>query len=117
MSRLDVFVAGIAIAYVLFILEMVRRRQLKEKYALLWVGVGAVMVLMAIARPAVDAVFKALGVSYRPAALFVLAILFLMLVVAHLSWEVSRLEGRSRKLAEEIALLRAREPKGDEQIG
>lgn len=110
MSRLDIFVAAIAIGYVIFILEMVRRRQLKEKYALLWLGVGAMMVLMVIARPAIDWLFRSFGVAYSPAALFVLAILFLMLVVAHLSWEVSRLEGRSRKLAEEIALLRAKRP-------
>ena len=50
----------------------------------------------------------ALGVDYGPSAVFLGAIVFLLLVCMHLSWEVSRLEERTRTLAEELALLRRR---------
>jgi Uncharacterized conserved protein (DUF2304) len=49
-----------------------------------------------------------LGVRYSPAILLLFAVGFLFLVVVHFSWELSRLENRTRSLAEELALLRAR---------
>jgi hypothetical protein len=97
----------VAAAYMVFILGLVRRRQLREKYALLWLGVGAGAILLSLARGAADRVAEALGISYGPSALFLFSTMFLMAVAAHLSWEVSRLEDKTRRLAEEVALLRA----------
>ena len=77
-------VAGVVL--MLVILRLVRRRQLRAKYSLLWLAVG---------------------VAYAPDLLFLVGTLFLVLVVMHLSWEVSRLEDRSKILAEEVALMRA----------
>ena len=48
-----------------------------------------------------------LGISYEPAILFLAAIGFLFIVIVHFSYELSRLEDRTRTLAEELALLRA----------
>ena len=56
-----------------------------------------------------DRISLALGIAYGPSAFFLFAIFFLMMVTAHLSWELSRLEEKSRRLAEEVALLRARQ--------
>lgn len=105
-SRLEIVVMTVSLAYLLFIMGLVRRRQLREKYALLWLAVGVLMVLLTVARPLADRVAQALGFAYGPSALFLFSTLFLMAVVAHLSWEVSRLEDKTRRLAEEIALLR-----------
>ena len=104
-SRLEVVIALVSVATLLFILELVRRRQLREKYAWLWLGVGVVALLMSLARGVLDRLATALGIDYGPSALFLFSTLFLMLVSAHLSLEVSRLEEKTRKLAEEIALL------------
>jgi hypothetical protein len=49
-----------------------------------------------------------LGILYSPAAFLLMATGFLFAVVVHYSWELSRLEVRTRLLAEEVALLRAR---------
>jgi hypothetical protein len=97
----------VAALYMVFILGLVRRHQLREKYALLWLGVGVVAIVLSLARGAADRVAEALGISYGPSALFLFSTMFLMAVAAHLSWEVSRLEDETRHLAEEIALLRA----------
>ena len=48
-----------------------------------------------------------MGIKYEPATFFLAAIAFLFVIVVHFSWELSRLEDRTRTLAEEVALLRA----------
>ena len=106
MRRLDVFIIVVALVNVGVMLELVRRRQLREKYALLWLSVGVGGLILGLGRTLVDRLATALGVSYGPSFVFLGAILFLLLVCMHLSWEVSRLEERTRILAEEMALLR-----------
>lgn len=108
-DRLTLVIFAITLLSVVLIIELVRRRHLREKYALLWLAVGMVVLLLSLARPLLDRLAIAMGIGYGPSALFLFSTLFLMGVAAHLSWEVSRLEERTRKLAEEIALLRADE--------
>jgi len=109
-GRLEVVVMVVALSYLGFILALVRRRQLREKYALLWLAVGVMVVLLTLARPLADRLARALGFAYGPSAVFLFSTVFLMGVAAHLSWEVSRLEEKTRRLAEEIALLRPEAP-------
>jgi len=109
-NEIELVAVAISLAYVLFIARLVRRGQLREKYAMLWMAVGGAVVVVSLSRGPMDAVARALGIHYGPSILFLLAIMFLMAVVAHLSWELSRLEERTRKLAEELALLRPRPP-------
>lgn len=86
--------------------ELLRRRQVKEKYAVLWLGVGMAMLILAIFPGLLDLVANWIGVKSGPNLLFLVTGLVLLLVCVHLSWEVSRLEDRSRGLAEELGLLR-----------
>jgi hypothetical protein len=110
--RLGLLVAAVALAQMLFIARLVRRRQLREKYAMLWMTVGAVVVAITLIRGPIDRMAKALGVTYPPSILFLIGIMFLLTVVAHLSWEVSRLEEKTRRLAEEVALMQVERPEG-----
>jgi hypothetical protein len=88
------------------IVELLRRRQLKEKYAVLWLLVGVVLVIFTAFPALLERISNALGVAVPTNLLFFVAILFLVGVVLHLSWEASRLENETRKLAEDIAILR-----------
>jgi hypothetical protein len=107
MSRLEIFIAAVAVANVIVMLELVRRRILREKYALLYGLVGFGGLVLALGRTAFDHLARDLGVSYGPALLFLVAVLFLLFLCVSLSVEVSKLEERTEILAEEIALLRA----------
>ena len=109
-GQVELSAIAIALGYLLFISRLVRRKQLREKYAMLWVAVGLVVVLVSVSRGPMDSIARAIGISYGPSVLFLLAIMFLMAVVAHLSWELSRVEERTRRLAEEIALQRPHLP-------
>lgn len=98
----------VAIASVVFMVELLRRRQLKEKYAALWLMVGAGMLVLGAFPGLLDRVADALGVSDPPNLLLFAAAVLLLLVDVHLSWEVSRLEEETRTLAEAHALLQER---------
>jgi hypothetical protein len=88
------------------ILELLRRRQLREKYGMLWIGVALVIVPLSIFPSLMDRVAGLVGVASGVSLVLFAAILFLLLVCLHLSWEVSRLEEETRTLAEEIALIK-----------
>lgn len=107
MSRLELFVVVVALVNVAAVVEFVRRRKLRESFALLWIAVGLGGVVLSMARPLFDAVARAVGVSYGPSLVFSVALLFLLFVCMSLSLHVSRLEARTEVLAEEVAFLRA----------
>jgi hypothetical protein len=107
LSRLELLVVVLALVNVAVVVEFVRRRKLREGFALLWIGVGLGGVALSLARPVFDAVARAVGVSYGPSLLFTLALLFLLFVCMSLSLHVSRLDARTEILAEEVAFLRA----------
>ena len=107
MNRLEIFIASVAVLNVIVMAELVRRRILREKYALLYGCVGFGGLVLALGRTGFDHLARDLGVSYGPALLFLVAVLFLLFLCVSLSVEVSKLEERSEILAEEIALLRA----------
>jgi hypothetical protein len=90
-----------------FILRLVRARQLRSKYALLWAVIGLMLLPLAAVPGVLNTLSDWLGVFYSPTIFLLVAVGFLFLVVVHYSWELSRLENRTRTLAEELALLRA----------
>jgi hypothetical protein len=107
-TRAHIVVAVVAIVAVAVIARMVNRQQLRSKYALLWLVVAVALLPLAVAPGILDWLGARLGILYSPAAFLLMATGFLFAVVVHYSWELSRLEVRTRLLAEELALLRAR---------
>jgi hypothetical protein len=91
----------------LFIVRLVRARQLRSKYALLWAVVGTMLLVLAVFPGVLNTASDWLDVAYSPTIFLLLAVGFLFLIVIHFSWELSRLENRTRTLAEELALLKA----------
>ena len=88
------------------ILRLVRRRQLRAKYSMLWLTVGLAVAVFAVFPDLLNPISDALGIYYEPATFLLFATVFLLCIVLHFSWELSRLEDRTRTLAEEEGLLR-----------
>jgi hypothetical protein len=102
-------VAIFGAAILLFvILELVRRRRLLERYALVWLGSGLVILALAIWRNALTHLATTLGIAYPPNALFVIAFGFVLLLLLNFSLAVSRLTDQSKVLAQRLALLEER---------
>lgn len=106
MSGVHVIAIVAALATITVLIELSRRRQLREKYALVWMGVGVVMAVFAISPGLFNRLAHSMGVKNPPDLLTVVASLFLLVVCVHLSWELGRTEDKIRVLAEEVALLR-----------
>lgn len=90
----------------LLVVELLRRRQLREKYAALWLGIGLVAVVMAIFPAVLDGVTRLAGFAIPANLLFFAGCLVLTAISMQFSLEIGRLEEKSRRLAEEVALLR-----------
>jgi hypothetical protein len=106
--RAHLLVWILTLVYFLAIFRLVRHRKLRAKYALLWILVAIAIIPLAVFPRLLDIVSSdVLGVAYPPAALLVIGLLFFCLLNMHFSFELTRLEERSRVLAEEVALLRA----------
>jgi hypothetical protein len=95
-----------SVLILLGIMELLRRRQLSEKYAVLWLVVGLLLLVLTIFPGLLGSLSAVAGVEVPSNLLFFTAIVFLIGVALHLSWELSRLEDETRKLAEDLAILR-----------
>ncbi|MFI0447839.1 DUF2304 domain-containing protein [Actinomadura sp. 6N118] len=98
---------GAAIALVV-IFEMLRRRRLREKYAIIWVVLAVFIVLIAAFPNILTWAADLTGVQVPANLLFFGASLLLLAMNVQLSSEVSRLEDKVRTLAEELGLQRLR---------
>lgn len=90
-----------------FLLRLLRRRAMRGKYTLLWMFVGLGVLVLAAWPSIVDRTSRWLNIYDPPNTLFLAAIAFLLLVCVYFSYELSRLEERTRILAEELAILRS----------
>jgi hypothetical protein len=96
-----------SVGLLLFILEAVRRRQLKEEYTVLWVITGVVLLLLAAWPGLLRDVRNLIGASSEASTLYFFGLLFVVALVLHFSVRVSRLERRVVSMMQEIALLGA----------
>lgn len=99
---------GIAIIIIAAVLWMLLTRQLQEKYAVLWLLLGVVLLVLGIFPGLLTAATAALGVQLPVNLLFAASIAALLGITLHLSWELSQSEAEVRRLAEEVAILGAR---------
>lgn len=91
---------------VLFVFEMLRRGILREKFAALWLLVSLAVLVFALFPSVLTGISGWLGIALPSNLLFLMAAILLLLVSVQLSSEVSRVEARTRRLAEELALLK-----------
>lgn len=94
-------------AVVIFVIEMLRRQKIREKYAVLWIVIGIATLILAAFPDVLTWAARIVGVQIPSNLLFAIALILLLGVTLHLSREVSASEDEIRALAEEIAILRA----------
>ncbi len=106
-DRLTIIGLILSTGALLFVLELVRRRRLREDYSLLWLATALVLIALTAFRPLLDRFAALLGVvTYPPAALFVVAILFVLALLLHFSTVLTKLTRENREIAQQMAILR-----------
>jgi hypothetical protein len=108
MSQLQIVAIAFSAGLLLVILELVRRRRLLERYALLWLAVGVALVLLGAWRGLLTRLSDLVGIAAPANALFAAGFVLLIALVLNFSVAVSRLTDQSKILAQRIGLLEER---------
>jgi hypothetical protein len=110
---------GLAIAVTLGLLilvfELVRRKRLSERYAILWLVAAATLFVLAVWKGLLTSLSHDVGISYPPSALFAVAIGLIAMILLHFSLAVSRLSDQNKILAQRLGLLAQRLEESEER--
>ena len=112
-ARIQVVAIVAAAALILVLLDLVRRRRLLERYALLWLFSAVVLLGLAIWDELLSEVASSIGVATPVNALFFVAFGFVLVLLLHFSLAVSRMADQTKVLAQRLALLEQRQRHAD----
>ena len=107
--RVSIIASIASLLLLLVVFELIRSRRLRERYALLWLLTGVVLLVLSAWRDGLNTIAGWFGVTgYPPAVLFAVGTLFILVVLLHYSTVISKLSDQNVILAQRIALLEAR---------
>lgn len=100
-----VVAVALTVGLILLILELVRRKRLMERYALLWLFCSLVLLVLAAWKGLLSTIAFDIGIHYPPALLFAAAFGSELLLLLHFSLAVSSLTDQNKVLAQRMAIL------------
>ncbi len=104
--KVSVIASVASLLLLLVVFELIRSRRLRERYAILWLLTGVVLLVLSAWRDALNTIAGWVGVTtYPPAVLFAVATIFILLVLLHYSTVLSKLADQNVILAQRLALL------------
>lgn len=105
MSRTQILAVISAVLLLVFVLELVRRRRLREEYSWIWLLTAIGYLAIALVPGLIEWLARAIG-SVRPTSVFAfLGLFFLFLVSIQFSVQISRLAEQNKDLAQQLAIL------------
>ena len=107
-NRIQIIAVLGFLALFLIVFELVRRRRLQERYALLWLFAVGGLLALSVFRNLLEKTSSALGIAYAPSALFAVAFGFVLLLLLHFSLVISRLADQNKVLAQKLGQLQQR---------
>lgn len=106
MQSIQIVAIIISLAIFVGVVDLIRRGLLKEQYAILWLASAVVLLILSVWRGLLDTIAQALGVAYPPSLLFMVAFLFLLLIVLHFSVIISDFSEKNKRISQEVSLLK-----------
>lgn len=97
----------IAVSIFIVILELVRRRKLREEYSWLWLATGAIIIMLTMWFELLLKVTHFIGAVLPVSTLFFFAIIFLILVCLQFSVRISSLTDQVKNLTQELTIMKA----------
>jgi hypothetical protein len=107
-ARIQIVAVALTGGLFFLVFELVRRRRLMERYALLWLFATAVLLGLAVWRGLLEVVASTVGIVYAPSALFAVAFGFVLALLLHFSLVISRLADQNKVLAQKLGMLQER---------
>lgn len=103
--RNKIVALAFGIMMLLLVVELVRRRKLREEYSWLWLMTGAIILLLALWFDLLKWMTHLVGAIIPSSTIFLFAFLFLILISLHFSVVISKLTNQNKELAQWYALL------------
>ncbi len=110
--RQRIFALAVAVMLLVAIVELVRRRKLKEEFSILWLAVGAGVIVLAAWYDLQVWLTHLIGAVSSSTTVFLFALLFLALINIHFSVRMSRMTDQVKSLSQTIAILEAEKSAG-----
>lgn len=105
-SRIQVLAIIGSILFLIFIIELIRKRKIKEEYGLLWIFFSLVFIVISLWRQGLEVLSRLLGIFYAPAAFLLILIVAMLLILIQYSLVISRLNEHYKALNQQIGILR-----------
>ncbi|HNS17384.1 MAG TPA: DUF2304 domain-containing protein [Bacteroidales bacterium] len=116
-SRIQYIAIAGSILLLALILVLIRNKKIKEEYSLLWLIFGIVFLVFSVFREALEILARVVGIAYAPAALFLLLLIAIFFILIQFSVIISRLSDQSKKLNQEVGILRLKIKELEERKG
>ena len=104
MLRIQIMVGTVSVLLLIIVVELIRRRKLKEEYSLLWLLSGLMILIFSIFPNLLLIISRTIG-TYYLTTLFIASFLFLLLIVLHFSTVVSQISEKNKELTQELSIL------------
>ena len=109
-SRIRIVTILGALGVLLLVLELVRRRKLKEEYSVLWVGTALIVLVLAVWYGLLNSITKLIGAAAPASTIFFFGLLFFLVLMLHFSVRISTLERRLTALIQDVGVSTVEEP-------
>ena len=100
------FAIGFSIVFIAFILNLVRKNKLDEKYSILWLFFGFIILVVSIFPKTIETIASIFGVYYPPTLMLLFAVLIIGAYIVHITMVVTKQNKMIIKLTQELAILR-----------
>lgn len=105
-TQLQLIAIAVSLLFFSLIVFLIQRKRIKEEYSLLWLFVSIVFIVFSFWREGLDFLAQSMGVSYPPAALFLILLVAVFLILIEFSIIISKLSDRNKTLTQEIGILK-----------
>lgn len=100
-----IFAVAISLAILIIVVELVRRRKLREEYSWLWILTGFTIILLSMWYNLLVSITHFIGAVLPTSTLFIFGLLFLVFISIHFSVKISKLTNQVKDLAQKLAIL------------
>jgi len=94
-----------SISILVFILELIRKKKLKEEYSLIWLFFSIVFLIFSFWRHGLEMFSRFIGIDYPPSALFLILIISILSILVYFSIIISKLSEYNKELIQTVAIL------------
>ena len=102
-----IFAISISILLFIIIVDLVRRRKLREEYSWIWLLTGVLVILLAIWYDLLRFITESIGAVLPTTTLFLFSLIFLMVINLYYATKISSLHDHVKDLAQNIAILQS----------